>query len=180
MNYYANVDLVFNAETNTKPDNLICVFTTYIYGKPFVSKYTASKLSENIKWNIIPNRTVSRVCRKYLEDKTPNVTLFCKTAEKEVAQRLETSINMSERKERKALFGIPYFKLFACEENLGLFYLMCRETIKELLLWFDRVVFLPPKPKPHWENTYMKESHDQYVKDLCSSFSMSQLELLSS
>ena len=113
---------------------------------------------------------------KYFDKSLEEV--FCPLQEKELGNKLRGSLNFTKAEKRIAVVGFPYHRLSKNERSVEFFFIVCEKLIANLFNWYDRVVFVPPKPSFSWGNKGLLDLHNQFLEELRSQFKTYKLEIV--
>ena len=119
---------------------------------------------------IIPSPKFWRAFKHYEKYQTYTEKVFCPLQEKELGNKLRGSLNFIEAKKRLAVVGFPYHRLSKNERSIEFFFIVCEKLIADLFNWYNRVVFVPPKPSCNWGSEGLLKLHNQFLEDLRSQF----------
>ena len=156
----------------------IYTFTAFSGHRRYVSESTIKSLGKEKHISIVSNSKVWRAFQHYEEHQVYTERVFYPLGDKELPKKLKGALELNEVGERIAVVGFPYHRLSRNEKSIEFFFLMCENLITNLYNWYDKVVFVPPKPNLKWERGELLKKHDNSIQRLKSRFHHKRFEVL--
>ena len=161
-----------------KDERRVNVFTTFSKSQRYVTESTIKSLGKEEQVHIIPSPKFWKAFKQYEKYQTYTREAFCPLQERELGDKLKGSLNFSKAKKRIAVVGFPYHRLSKNEISIEFFFIVCENLIADLFNWYDRVVFVPPKPSFNWGSEGLLKLHNQFLEELRSQFKTYKLEIV--
>ena len=161
-----------------KGDQRVNVFTTFSRSQRYVTESTIKSLGKEEQVYIVPSPKFWKAFKQYEKYQTYTEEVFCPLQEKELGNKLKGSLNFTKAEKRIAVVGFPYHRLSKNERSVEFFFIVCEKLITNLFNWYERVVFVPPKPSFSWGSKGLLELHNQFLEELRSQFKTYRLEIL--
>ena len=171
-------DLIFIRAMSGKDERRVNVFTTFSKSQRYVTESTIKSLGKEEQVHIIPSPKFWKAFKQYEKYQTYTEGVFCPLPERELGNKLKGSLSLTNAKKRIAVVGFPYHRLSKTERSVEFFFIICEKLIADLFNWYDKVVFVPPKPNFNWGSEGLLKLHDQFLEELRSQFKTYKLEIV--
>ena len=156
----------------------IYTFTAFSGHRRYVTESTIKNLGKEKHISIVSNSKVWRAFQHYEEHQVYTERVFYPLRDRELSKKLKGALELNELGERVAVVGFPYHRLSRSEKSIEFFFLMCENLIANLYNWYDKVVFVPPKPSLKWGKGELLNKHKASIQKLNYSFHHKRFEIL--
>lgn len=171
------LNLVFSDEMTKGEEPGVFVYTAFNGKRRYVEDTTVQLLGKERRISIIPNAKLWKAYQHYRKQGDYPDREFYDVQFRELDSRFKGAFSLDEVEERVAVLGLPYHRFAKSEESIEFFFAFCEKIIADLLEWYSRVIFVPPRLSPRWEGKGLLDRHNRQLRRLQSSFRDCELEV---